>query len=45
VYPGEQEYLLCEGFGVHVLGIQDGFMISNKHLPQYDDKKITIIFL
>ena len=27
VYPGEQEYLLMEGFQVLVLGVQDGFKI------------------
>jgi len=27
VYPGEQEYLLMEGFQVFVLGVQDGFKI------------------
>ena len=45
VYPYEQEYLLMEGFEVYVLGIQDKFKISNKYLPQYDNKVISIIYL
>jgi len=45
VYSGEQEYLLMEGFEVYVLGVEDGFKISNEFLPKYDNKVITIIYL
>ena len=45
VYPEEQEFLLCEGFKVYILGIEDKVKISNKFLPDYDGKTVTIIYL
>jgi len=37
--------LLCEGFKVFILGIEDKMKISNKFLPDYDRKIVTIIYL
>ena len=45
VYPGEQEYLLMEGFIVYVLGIEDKFTIKNKFLAKYNSKTVTVIYL
>ena len=45
VYPEEQEFLLMEGFGVFILGIEDKMKISNKFLPDYDGKIVTVIYL
>ena len=45
VYPSEQEYLLMEGIRVFVLNVGKEFKISNKFLPEYHSKSITIICL
>ena len=34
-----------EGFKVYILGIEDKMKISNKFLPDYDGKIVTIIYL
>ena len=34
-----------EGFEVRILGIEDKMKISNKFLPDYDGKIVTIIYL
>ena len=39
VYPGEQEYLLMEGFKVFALKVEDSFKIKNQYVSLVNDKE------
>ena len=44
-YPHEQEHLLMEGTRVWVLAIEHDVKIVNEHLPQYNAKTVTIVYV
>jgi len=46
-YPGEQVFLLGEGFPVNVLKVEQDVVIHNKNksLKKFNNKKVTIIYL